>query len=287
MTRGRLLAVAAALIVVAGVVAIWRQLPVLAAGGLLHPARTVVATRPPEHCVDATFQGAGVTLAGWRCSSPLPPRGTIVYLHGIADNRGSSSGVLERFVNRGFDAVAYDSRAHGGSTGDACTYGFFEKRDLHRVIDTLVHPPVVLIGTSLGGAVALQEAADDTRVKAVVAAETFADLRTVARERAPFFLTNGVITEAFALAERDGHFRVDDVSPVAAAARIDAPVLLLHGAIDRETPPAHSERVYAALRGPKQLILVPGAHHNQSLAAGVWPDIDRWIDRALSGGVVK
>lgn len=166
-------------------------------------------------------------------------------------------------------------------------YGFFERQALHRVIDTLTHGPIVVIGTSLGAAVALQEAADDARVRVVVAAETFSDLRTVARERAPFFLTNGVIAEAFALAKRDGHFRVDDVSPAAAAARIDVPVLLLHGAIDRETLPAHSERVYAALRGPKQLILVPGAHHNQSLAAGVWPDIERWIDRALSTGVVK
>ena len=71
--------------------------------------------------------------------------------------------------------IAYDSRAHGDSQGDACTYGFFEKEDLHRVIDTLGPGPVVLIGTSLGAAVALQEAADDRRVSAVVAAETFSD----------------------------------------------------------------------------------------------------------------
>jgi dipeptidyl aminopeptidase/acylaminoacyl peptidase len=40
---------------------------------------------------------------------------------------------------------------------------------------------------------------------------------------------------------------VDDVSPVRAAARITVPVLLIHGAADVETPPAHSERVRAAL----------------------------------------
>ena len=36
-------------------------------------------------------------------------------------------------------------------------------------------------------------------------------------------------------------------------------VLVIHGADDTETPPAHSQRVYDALRGPKRLILVPGA----------------------------
>ena len=51
--------------------------------------------------------------------------------------------------------VAYDSRGHGESGGAFCTYGFLEKRDLRRVIDIMPPRPVVLIGASLGGAVAL------------------------------------------------------------------------------------------------------------------------------------
>jgi hypothetical protein len=46
-----------------------------------------------------------------------------------------------------------------------------------------VRPSGVLLGTSLGAAVALQEAADDGRVVGIVAAEVFSDLRTVARAR--------------------------------------------------------------------------------------------------------
>ena len=73
--------------------------------------------------------------------------------------------------------VASDSRARGDSQGEACTYGFFEKQDLHRVMNTVGSGPVVLIGTSLGAAVALQEAAESNpRVSAVVAAETFSNL---------------------------------------------------------------------------------------------------------------
>jgi pimeloyl-ACP methyl ester carboxylesterase len=259
----------------------WAQLPGIAAGGLLHPARHVTSRQPPPNCVDRQFAGAGVTLRGWTCAAPSPARGTIVYLHGIADNRGSAAGVIQRFVPRGFDVIAYDSRAHGDSEGDACTYGFFEKQDLRRVVDTLAPGPVVLIGTSLGAAVALQAAADDPRITAVVAAETFSDLRTVATERAPAVLTKGTIDRAFAAAEAQAHFRVDDVRPQQSVQRITAPVLIIHGAQDAETPPAHSERVYAALNGPKQLILVPGAGHNGSLRADVWEQIDRWIDGAI------
>ena len=182
---------------------------------------------------------------------------------------------------RGFDVVAFDSRAHGESEGEACTYGWLEKQDLRRVLDTVRPGPIVLVGTSLGAAVALQEAADDARVSAVVAAETFSDLRTVAKERAPFFFSNGTIEKAFTLAERDGGLRIDDASPMLATKRITAPVLLIHGEADVDTPPTHSQRVFDALEGPKRLILVPKAAHNGSLRPEVWGEIDRWLDAVL------
>jgi pimeloyl-ACP methyl ester carboxylesterase len=174
--------VAVVVVVLVLVVVVPGQLASAGAGGLLRPARRRVVGPPPTACQDATFAGDGVSLKGWQCRAASTRRGTLVYLHGVADNRTSGAGVVERFVKRGFDVVAYDSRAHGESGGDVCTYGFFEKRDLRRVLDTVGPGPIVLVGTSLGAAVALQEAALDPRVIAVVAAETFSDLRTVATE---------------------------------------------------------------------------------------------------------
>jgi alpha-beta hydrolase superfamily lysophospholipase len=257
------------------------QIPGIGAGALLHPARRRVVGPPPPTCQNATFDGEGVKLAGWQCRASGPRRGTLIYLHGVADNRSSGVGVIERFGKRGFDVVAYDSRAHGESAGDACTYGFFEKRDLQRLIDTLAPGPIVLVGTSLGAAVALQGAAGDPRVTAVIAAEPFSDLRTVAIERARFFFTSGILRRAFQLAEQLGRFQVDAVSPVAAAASIKSPVLLVHGAADTDTRPDHAQRVLAALTGPKRLILVPGARHNESLRGEVWREIELWLDAVL------
>jgi uncharacterized protein len=261
-------------IVMAAVAVAASQLPALGAGGLLHPARHHVGVPAPDTCDDATFSGDGVHLHGWRCRTAGVRRATIVYLHGIADNRTSAAGVIQRFVPRGFDVVAYDSRAHGESDGDICTYGFFEQNDLHRVLDTVDDGPVVLLGTSLGAAVAILEAADDQRVATVVAAETFADLRTVATERAPFFFTASTIRKAFQLAAERGRFDIDAVSPEHAAARITVPVLLVHGAADIDTRPEHSHRVFRALHGPKRLIIVPGATHNASLRPDVWLDVE-------------
>jgi alpha-beta hydrolase superfamily lysophospholipase len=254
------------------------QLPGIGAGALLHPARRHVQSPPPAGCEEAEFTADSIVLRGWRCRGAAPRRGTIVYLHGSADNRTSAVGVVRLLVPRGFDVVAYDSRAHGESSGEACTYGFFEKQDLRRVVDTLPEGPIVVIGTSLGAAVSLQAAADDRRISAIVAAETFSDLRTVATERAPFFFTRRAIGLALTLAEREAHFEVDAVSPLEAAARIRVPVLLIHGGADMDTPPDHSRRVYDALGGPKCLVIVPGAPHNGSLSGETWAAIVRWID---------
>lgn len=257
----------------------YTRLPQIGADALLHPARHRVRIATPPTCTDATFAGMDVTLHGWRCPATSSRRGTIVWLHGVADNRGSAVSVVDRFGPRGFDVVAYDSRAHGDSDGAACTYGFYEKLDLHRVIDAIPDGAIVLIGDSLGGAVALQEAADDPRVTAVVAAEAFSDLRTVATERAPAVFTPAAIRSAFARAATEGGFDVDAVSPVRAAARIRVPVLLIHGAADVDTPPSHSRRIFAALAGPKRLILVPGAAHNQSLRPEVWSEVEAWLEQ--------
>ena len=201
-----------------------------------------------------------------------------MYLHGVADNRSSAVGVIDWLTQRGFDVVAYDSRAHGQSDGSVCTYGFYEKRDLKHVIDSLVPGPVLLIGTSLGGAVAIQGAVGNERVVGVIAAETFSDLRTIAIERAPRVLPRPIIARAFRVAEEQGHFDVAVVSPAVAAASLRIPVLLIHGANDVDTRPEHSRRIFSALKGPKQLLLVPGAGHNQSLnSPAVWAEIERWL----------
>ena len=256
--------------------------PSLAAGGLLHPIRVALYERASQGCIDREFTGDGLTLRGWHCAASGQRRGSVVYLHGVADNRSSAVGVIAWFTQRGFDVVAYDSRAHGQSEGSVCTYGFYEKRDLKRVIDVLPPGPVVLIGNSLGGAVAIQGAVSNDHVVGVIAAEAFSDLRTIATERAPRFLFRPIIARAFRLAEERGRFDVAAVSPVVAAASLRIPVLLIHGANDVETPPAHSTRILSALPGPKQLLLVPHAGHNQSMnSPDTWNVIDRWLSSVV------
>ncbi len=263
--------------------------PEWGANGLLHPWRRHLSTSAPdlEHD-DVAFRSDGLLLKGWLFHAKGQRKGLVVYLHGVADNRASGLWIARRFVPQGYDVLAYDSRAHGESEGENCTYGFYEKRDLSRALDAVKADRAVLIGTSLGAAVALQAAAEDPRIAGVVALSSFSDLETVARERAPWIATKAEIREAIAIAETRGHFRVADVSPVKAAAHIHVPVLVIHGQEDHETRPAHSQRIYQALAGPRQLTLVPHAGHNDVLGQdGVWPQIDAWLTTIPAASVAS
>jgi alpha-beta hydrolase superfamily lysophospholipase len=256
--------------------------PSWGAGALLHPTRHLPKRQPTRAFEAFEWQGAGVPLVGWWFhAAPGSARGTVVYLHGVADSRGSSIGIADHFVPMGFDVVAYDSRAHGESGGDACTYGYFEKHDLARVLDRLARAPIIVMGSSMGAAIALQAAAEDARIAAVIAIAPFSDLRTAAVERAPFFASKGNIEDAFHLAEATAHFKVDEVSPVAAAPKIRSPVLLIHGDHDTETPYAHSLRILAALSEPKRLVTIPGGGHRGGLTPDAWRQLDAWLTATL------
>jgi pimeloyl-ACP methyl ester carboxylesterase len=252
--------------------------PEWGANALLHPSRRPVFGTPASAYADVAFVSDGLTLRGWLLRGASPKRGLIVYLHGIADNRRSGLGVAQRFGPKGYDVLVYDSRGHGASDGDTCTYGVYEAADLSRALDAVGARRAVLFGSSLGAAVALQAAARDPRVSGVIAQSSFCDLEAIARYRAPFIASRSEVDQALALAGARGRFQVAEASPRMAAARVHVPVLLLHGMDDRETPPDHSRQIFAALTGPRQLLLVPGAGHNDVLAReSSWSAIERWL----------
>jgi alpha-beta hydrolase superfamily lysophospholipase len=252
--------------------------PSLAARMILEPRRHPAQAAPDPPHVEVGFPGEGVELRGWLFPAEGPSLGTVIYLHGRNQNREGSAAVARRLVPLGYDVLAYDSRAHGTSGGRYTTFGYFEKRDVSRAIDFLGVDRVVLAGVSLGAAVAIQSAAEDPRVVGVVAISSFSSLEAVVRERLPSFVPDGQIRRAFRAVERRANIRVKDVDAVAAARRIDVPVLLLHGSLDRFTRIDHAERIYGALRGPRDLVEIAGAGHGDVLASDrAWDAILGWF----------
>jgi hypothetical protein len=249
------------------------------AAAILHPVKRPVTRHPPLPFENVSFESGGERLEGWLFRTTGRRRGLVVYLHGIADNRQSGIGAAKRLTARGYDVLAFDGRAHGRSTGQACTYGFHERHDVSRALDAVGAPSAILLGHSLGASIALQAAAVDGRVAAVVAVSPFSDLPTIVRERAHWFLLPGAYVEAaLARAGEQGRFVPAQASPVALAPRIEAPVLLVHGASDVKTPPDHSRRIAAGLRCPHRLVILAGAGHDEILGREeTWQEIEAFL----------
>lgn len=263
-----------------GVVGAACLIPGWSRDALIHPPRPPPRAEPSIPHEEVELRGADITLRGWRFPARGPSRGLVVYLHGFGDDRREGEGIARRFGPLGFEVLAYDSRAHGASGGEACTYGALEKHDLARVLDGEPQGlPVILIGGSLGAAVALLAAADDPRISLVVAIASYSDLETIAIDRAPFFVGRAQVEESLRLAELEGGFSVADASPLAAAPRIRCPVLLVHGAEDVTTPPEHSRRIRAALAGEAELLVVPGVDHYDPAGPQTWARIEQAVVR--------
>src|SRR5882724_8290423 len=134
------------------------------------------------------------------------------------------------------------------------------------------------LGESMGAGIALQSAAADPRIEAVVAEASFASMREAAYDYAglrKYPLLRKTLLSPFSWTllyrgEKLAGFPVAEVSPVKAVAVRTFPVLLICDEKDEALPCRHSEMIYAAARGPKQLWVVPGAFH--TAAYGFFPE---------------
>jgi dipeptidyl aminopeptidase/acylaminoacyl peptidase len=221
-----------------------------------------------------TITGHGGTrLAG--TFFPGASRATIVLSHGYGAHQGEMVPWADFLVRAGYSVCTYDMRARGGSGGDAITLGALEQHDLRAVVDHLAARPDVdpgrlgALGLSLGGAVTLMAAARDPRLKAIVDDCGFSDIASAIGTAYEQFI--GLPAFPFApLSVLIGEFRTGlslrQSRPVDIVGRIaPRPLLIIHGADDREIPVAHSERNHTAAGHPKELWIVPGAAHAQSL----------------------
>jgi hypothetical protein len=213
--------------------------------------------------------GDGLRLSGWFIPSKKRPRGTIIYLHGVGDCKTAGVPLAAAFHNAGFHVLLYDSREHGESEGQYCTYGYYEKYDVSTAIDFLkkkrIKTGVIgIFGTSMGAAVAIQAAAIDDRIKAVAAEAGFTDLRTISVDyqrrivKLPWHFLRNV---AMSRSQKIAQFKARDVSPVSDAKKLSIPVLFIHGMEDKLIHYEYSKTLYHHANEPKDLFLIPGANH--------------------------
>src|SRR5260370_32946048 len=219
----------------------------------------------------------GVLLRGWKVRSAKPNGNWVLVFHGVADNRAGVLVQAQPLLEEGYSVVMMDARAHGASDGPMATYGWLERNDSKSVVDKLEaeeHPHhLFALGESMGAGIALQSAAVEPRIEAVVAEAPFASLREASYDYAGLhrypllgmtLLAPGAWTMVYH-GELSAGFPAGEVSPEKAVAARAFPVLLICDAEDTVLPCRHTKRIYAAARGPKQIWVVPHAFHTSAI----------------------
>jgi alpha-beta hydrolase superfamily lysophospholipase len=219
----------------------------------------------------------GATLRGWKVRPPEPNGSWVLIFHGVADNRVGVIGQAELLLRARYSVVMMDARAHGESGGAMATYGWLERNDTRTIVDALQaaeHPKhLFALGESMGAGIALQSAAAEPRIEAVVAEAPFASLREASYDYAGFqeypLLGKSLFAPgAWIMLFRGGRlagFSADGVSPERAVASRNVPVLLICDAADTTLPCRHAQRIYDAAIGPKSLWIVPHAYHTGAI----------------------
>jgi alpha-beta hydrolase superfamily lysophospholipase len=102
----------------------------------------------------------------YTATHPVPaPRGTVVLVHGLGEHSGRYGHVIDALNRANFSVVTYDQRGHGRTPGKrgAIPTDTALLDDLAQILDTVTTKNRILLGHSMGGAVAARFVAENVR----------------------------------------------------------------------------------------------------------------------------
>jgi uncharacterized protein len=240
----------------------------------IHPPRMPVTHTPADWGIaayeDAAFATTdGVILRGWFVPSQ---NGAVVILgHGHATNRAGMLPFASMLVRYGYGVLMFDWRAHGESDGDMATLGNAEVLDFQAAFNYAASRPDVdaerigVLGISMGASIMIEGAARNPRVKAVVVEAPYSSLESVIRHR--LSSVSMVVPLVIGMGQLQTGGDVDLVRPVDEICAISPhPILLIFGEHDNLIAPETAGEMFAAACDPKELWVIPGGGHVDTIS---------------------
>lgn len=202
-------------------------------------------------------------------SVPMQEEGTILLLHDYNYQKEHMVPWAWVLAQAGYHVVLVDLRGHGDSSGQIVSYGKYETADMRQVLDHLLKQQVCdsnlgVLGVGYGANLALHWAAQDPRVRTVVAIAPHNQLEQtferLARERKAS-LSPDVLQDALGLVAARLDIKWADWSGEAAARQLKEPVLLIGGGKDTVTSTNDLKALEQAAPAGSKVLLVPEANH--------------------------
>ncbi len=245
----------------------------------------------PMTCQElVTFDGeAGSLYGAWahqpdtpgeNCEAGVanPAAPVVIFFHGNADNIDTYWQYSEMLWELGFESFHFDYRGYGRSGGDPSFDGVIADgaAAIAYTSETTGLPSneIAFIGLSLGGFVAVHNL-EETPPGALITMDVFANSQKMLDDGTTLDLPAGWFFEE----------NYDNLGPLRKMSP-DIPLLVLHGGADDYIQPEHAALVFeAAAANVKDLVLIEGADHNESLVVDpklLKEKIGGWVDTHLT-----
>lgn len=233
----------------------------------------------------ATAARDGVAVRGWLVDGSLGRR-CVVLAAGIRGNRLAMQARADWYLRHGWSALLVDLRGTGESAPERISMGYHEALDLiawHAFLQQRGFAVIGVHGQSLGAA-----AATYTAVRAdpppqwhfVVLEACYRDIDAALLARLPW-LPRWTLWPLRASSEWLLSVDADDLSPLRAITRLDAPLLVACGSEDRKVGADAARLLLAASpASDRQLVTVDGVGHGDLWRAG--PALPRALEAFLA-----
>lgn len=195
-----------------------------------------------------------------------PSKRYVILSHGYTDNRWGSLKYAKMYRDMGWNCVLWDLRGHGANEKDFCTYGLREGQDLSELVKDSYQRygadiTLGLHGESLGAATTISALQYCPELDFAVADSPFADIWNVLERQS----AEPAVQWVSIWAKLRYGYALSDMRPIDALKKSQVPLLLIHGLSDDFVPPENSHQLYEAAQGEKEIWLVEGAAHAQSV----------------------
>ncbi|XP_042064777.1 uncharacterized protein LOC121808376 isoform X2 [Salvia splendens] len=207
----------------------------------------------------------------------VPPEGKtlpcVIYCHGNSGCRTDASEAAVILLPSNITVFALDFSGSGLSGGEHVTLGWNEKDDLKAVVNYLREDGNVsligLWGRSMGAVTSLMYGAEDPSIAGMVLDSPFSDLVDLMMElvdtykvRLPKFTVKFAIQYMRKAIQRKAKFDIMELNTIKVAKSCFVPVLFGHAIEDDFIQPHHSDSVFDAYVGDKNIIKFEGDHNS-------------------------
>ena len=219
--------------------------------------------------------GDGHEIGAWYAQGRRPEAPSVLLIHGNGGNRAHCLARAELLASEGCSVLLISLRAHGDSTGEFNDIGYGARNDVVAAVDFFERrrpgSPIVILGTSLGGAAALFAAKDlGHRVHGYILESPYQDLKRAVRNRTEnelppildWLAYRGLLTVAPLVLPH-----LDQISPLDAIRNIpdDVPILILAGENDISARPDEAQALFDRVQSHAELHVFPKAGHLQMM----------------------